>query len=93
MKSIQQDVKAEALAAEEAAVYNWHELRKLKDALDDVRRDHAVLVLLVERMGADLATALGARNSYTVIGQREYDAAIHEAEGAPPDAGMLEAVQ
>jgi len=68
-------------------------IAELENALADARRDHILLMRLVQRIGADLATALGARNSYTIIGQREYDAAMHEMEGPPPDAGMLEAVQ
>lgn len=31
--------------------------------------------------------------SYTVIGQRQRDAELREAEGEPPDAGMLEGIQ
>jgi len=62
---------------------NYARIKKLEDALADARRDHADLVGLVERIGRDLATALGARNSYTIPGQREYDAAMHEAEGPP----------
>ena len=66
------------------------EIQELREIVQTQAERVTVLTRLVERMGADLATALGARNSYTVIGhytvisQREYDAAMHEAEGPPP---------
>jgi len=77
-------------------------IKKLENALADARRDHALLVRLVQRMGREflptdgsVSDRTGHRSSYpyTIPGQREYDAAMHEAEGPPPDAGMLEAVQ
>jgi len=87
-------------------------LAGLENALADARRDHAVLVRLVERMGEivailaarddsleqfasgdiDVSDLLSPAYEFTIIGQREYDAAMHEMEGPPPDAGMLEAV-
>jgi len=74
-------------------------IRKLENALADARRDHSDLVKLVERMGRDLDShcmtgfAREYRYPYTIIGQREYDATMNEAEGTPPDAGMLENIQ
>lgn len=75
---------------------NYARIAKLENALADARRNQADLVELVERMGRDLDEhcMVGFLSyPYTVISQREYDAAMHEAEGPPPDAGMLENVQ
>jgi len=80
-------------------------LATLQDTLADARCHLALLTRLVERMGRDLDGYINAdygtfedvnpasRYPYTVAGQREYDAVSGEAEGPPPDAGMLEAVQ
>jgi len=74
---------------------NYARIKKLEDALADARRDHADLVGLVERIGRDLdgyitadygtfvAASPASRYPYTIPGQREYDAAMHEAEGPP----------
>lgn len=59
------------------------------DQLADARCDHAELVRLVQRMGRDLDThcadtmheATDLQYPYTIIGQREYEAAMHDAEG------------
>jgi len=97
------DTRAVALLNERRDEQIHERIRKLENALADARRDHADLVKLVERMGRDLDVHYADRVAhgegsldgylYTIIGQREYDAAMHEAEGAPPDAGMLESVQ
>ena len=79
-------------------------IRKLENALADARRDHALLMRLVVRMGEDLrdlcvlyehnlSAGQLAEYPYTPIGQRQRDAELREAEGPPPDAGMLESVQ
>jgi len=63
---------------------NYARIRKLESALADVH----LLVKLVQRMGRDIATT-EARHGYvfkypyTIIGQREYDAAMHDEEGEP----------
>jgi len=84
-------VKAEALAAEDAAVYNLREIRKLEQRTErlgrmfaDSERAGVLLTRLVERMGHDLAVIAGegwGNKVYTLIGQAEYDAAMHDAEG------------
>ena len=67
----------------------------LENALADARRDHELLTRLVVRMGwsfaahrindwAHTAADQGAKYPYTIAGQREYDAAMHEAEGPDP---------
>jgi len=103
-------IKAEALAAEETAVYNLDLIRKLERRITSLGFDNAaqakhieLLTRLVVRMGRDLDVHYADRAAhgegsldgypYTPIGQREYDAAMLEAEGPPPDAGMLENVQ
>jgi len=83
-------------------------IAELENALADARRDYILLMRLVERMGKAVDTLtewycndgallwgghIDTAYPLTIIGQREYDAAMHEAEGPPPDAGMLEAVQ
>lgn len=82
---------------EDAAIYNYREICKLSRKLETSEETVAVLTRLVERMGCDLNTFWWGDNMpdypYTIIGQREWQAAQHDAEGAPPDAGMLEAVQ
>ena len=81
-----------------ALLNEWRD-EQLKNALEDARRDHAVLVKLVKRMGYDLDGYITAeygaagRYPYTVSGQREYDAAMHEAEGEPVGHGLVEDVQ
>lgn len=79
----------------------------LADALADARSDHELLTRLVGRTGEAVQAltewweaeapeeyeSIKPKYSYTLIGQREYDAAQHDAEGPPPDAGMLESVQ
>jgi len=95
------DAQAEALAAEDAAVYNLNLIRKLEKRVNRLESDNmaqakhiALLMELVERMGRDLDVHYADRVAhgegsldgypYTVIGQREYDAAMHEAEGPDP---------
>uniref|UniRef100_A0A6M3XCB4 Uncharacterized protein n=3 Tax=viral metagenome TaxID=1070528 RepID=A0A6M3XCB4_9ZZZZ len=136
------DAQAEALAAEDTAVYNLDLIRKLEkrvedlqarvglneyrdeaiqervrrlereieeisrlgcgdleNVLADARRDHSDLVKLVERMGRDLDShcmtgfAREYRYPYTITSQREYDAAMHEAEGAPEGHELVEDIQ
>jgi len=106
------DFQAEALAAEEAAVYNLGLIRKLERRITSLGFDNVaqakhieLLTRLVERMGRDLDGYINADYgtfeavnpascySYTIASQREYDAAMHEAEGPPLDAGMLETIQ
>ena len=76
------------------------ELQELREIVQQQARRVTVLTRLVERMGGDMTEPLEQfydyapmDYSYTIIGQRQLDAEAHEAEGAPPDAGMLEAVQ
>ena len=84
------------------------EIQELREIVQAQAQRVTVLTHLVERMGRQMwgsATgqdydentgeimAWGEGYPLTIIGQREYDAAMHEAEGAPPDAGMLESVQ
>jgi len=100
------DAQAEALAAEEAAVYNLDLIRKLERRAARLESDNMaqakhieVLTRLVVRIGHDLNNHFQAgrnphpRPPYTPAGQRQRDAACHEAEGPPPDAGMLEGIQ
>ena len=100
---IRRAIEIEAEAAEDTAVYNLDLIRKLAKRTGRLENDNVaqakhieLLTRLVERMGCDLfwyGYAGVEDHDYTVAGQRQYDAAMHEAEGAPPDAGMLEAVQ
>jgi len=90
------DAQAEALAAEEATVYNLGKIRKLERQLEAQEEVLVLLGRLVERMGRDLDGYINAdygtfeavnpasRYSYTLAGQRECDAAGHDAEGTPP---------
>ena len=71
---------------------------KQNGRIADLERQVVLLERLVERMGCDFNTFRWGVNAavdypYTIAGQRQWDAAMHEAEGPPPDAGMLEAVQ
>lgn len=83
---------------EDAAIYNYREICKLSRKLETSERTVALLTRLVERMGEavdtltewycnDGALLLGGHIDttfpLTVIGQRERDAAMHDAEGAP----------
>ena len=78
-------------------IWNW--MRILENALADARRDNTDLVKLVGRMGRDLdghclvGFAREYRYPYTIIGQREHDAAMHEAEGAPEGHELVEDIQ
>lgn len=64
---------------------------QLEHTLSDARRDHAVLVRLVERIGLNFDAHVAVsghvarrpRYIYNLVGQREHDAAQHDAEGAP----------
>ena len=88
-------IKAEALAAEGAAVYNLELIRKLERKvgkldlrLERLERDNALLTRLVERVGQtfnwnELEHGKVSRYPFTLIGQAEHDAAMHEAEGPP----------
>jgi len=81
------------------------EIQELRDIVQMQARRITMLTRLVERIGRDLDGYINAdygtfeavnpasRYPYTVAGQRQYDADMHEAEGPPPDAGMLENVQ
>jgi len=64
------------------------QVRALENTLAATRCHIDVLTRLVERMGCDLNTFWWGDNlpdhPYTLIGQRQYDAAMHESEGAPP---------
>ena len=97
------NAQADALAAEDTAVFNLGEIRKLGQRVDgktdalahalaDARRGHADLLRLVERMGRVLEEHKARERPHrfpylrllyplTIIGQREYDAAMHDAEG------------
>jgi len=94
------EIEAERMRMRAQASTN-NRLAYLESELADARRDAAVLTRLVERIGEDLdAHCEKTRHEasdliypYTIASQREYDAAMHEAEGPPPDAGMLENVQ
>ena len=76
----------------------------LENALAATRRDHELLTRLVVRMGETVAILEWHSNNgqgligisdvpYTPAGQRQRDAELHEAEGPPPDADMLETIQ
>lgn len=79
----------------------------LENALADASRDHVLLTRLVERMGRMVSTLTEwycnegplegphIESSYplTVIGQREYGAAMHKAEGKPEGHELVEDVQ
>ena len=78
---------------------------ELENALTDARRDHELLVRLVVRMGEEfrrhrlqsITTTthpdIVPRYDLTIASQREYDAAMHEAEGAPEGHGLVEDMQ
>ena len=77
-------------------------LQELREIVQQQAQRVTVLTRLVERMGRDFAGheaeewvryPIWTAYPYTISGQRQLDAAMHEAEGAPPDAGMLEAIQ
>lgn len=58
-------------------------IKTLENALADTCCDHELLMRLVIRIGYDVQAHNLDLYPYTVIGQREYDAAMHDAEGAP----------
>ena len=70
------------------------EIQELREIVQAQARYIALLTHLVKRIGEDLDAhcehtyheSSDLIYPYTVAGQREYDAAGHEAEGAPPDA-------
>ena len=61
---------------------------KANERVAELERTVDTLVKLVVRMGCDLNTHWWGDNMpdwpYTIEGQREYDAAMHEAEGPDP---------
>jgi len=87
------EIETEKMRMRVRALTN-NRIRKLESELADARRDTELLTRLVERMGEDLYAhcedtwdeASDLICPYTIAGQRQYDAAMHEAEGAPPDA-------
>jgi len=88
IRKLEQNVQNHCIFAKGFREGQQLRIQGLETTLADARRDHTVLVRLVERMGRELCHKaltghLETTHPYTIIGQREWQAAQHDEEGGP----------